>query len=36
LLPSREHGAVRLPEPPGERGDLQSTLQGIAARFERE
>lgn len=36
LLPSREHGPVRLPDPPGERGDLQSTLQGIAARFERE
>jgi hypothetical protein len=33
LLPSREHGAVRLPEPPGH--DLQSALLGISEEFNR-
>ena len=36
LLPSREHGPVRLPDPPGGDTDLQGTLEAIAARFERE
>jgi hypothetical protein len=33
LLPSREHGPVRLPEPPGRATDLQSALDAIATRF---
>jgi acyl dehydratase len=33
LLPSREHGPVRLPEPPGAASDLQSALEAIAAGF---
>lgn len=33
LLPSREHGPVRLPEPPGDATDLQSALDAIAADF---
>lgn len=33
LLPSREHGAVRLPDPPG--ADLQSALAGISEEFSR-
>jgi acyl dehydratase len=33
LLPSREHGAVRLPDPPGT--DLQSALVGISEEFSR-
>ncbi|MFO7592365.1 MAG: hypothetical protein R6X23_16015 [Acidimicrobiia bacterium] len=33
LLPSREHGAVRLPDPPGHATDLQGALDAIAARF---
>jgi hypothetical protein len=36
LLPSREHGAVRLPDPPAASGDLQDALDAIASRFERE
>ena len=32
LLPSREHGAVRLPDPPA--ADLQGALEEIAARWE--
>jgi acyl dehydratase len=36
LLPSRDHGPVRLPEPPGGASDLQSALEAVAARFERE
>ncbi len=36
LLPSREHGPVRLPDPPGGATDLQGALEAIAARFERE
>ena len=33
LLPSREHGPVRLPEPPGGATDLQQALDAIAADF---
>ncbi len=33
LLPSREHGAVRLPSAPGGSTDLQDTLDAIAAGF---
>lgn len=37
LLASREHGPVRLPDPPGGAGnDLQGTLQAIADRFARQ
>jgi hypothetical protein len=36
LLPSREHGAVRLPDPPGRATDLQGALDAIAAGFTRE
>jgi ribosome recycling factor len=36
LLPSREHGAVQLPDPPGRASDLQSALEAIAERFARE
>jgi hypothetical protein len=36
LLPSREQGDVRLPEPPGGAADLQSALDAIADRFSRE
>jgi acyl dehydratase len=32
LLPSRQHGAVRLPEPPA--SDLRGALEAIAARWE--
>jgi hypothetical protein len=32
LLPSRDHGPVRLPDPPG--SDLQSALEEIAAQWE--
>jgi acyl dehydratase len=32
LLPSRDHGPVRLPDPPG--SDLQGALEEIAARWE--
>ncbi|MGH2686051.1 MAG: hypothetical protein ACRDJP_11355 [Actinomycetota bacterium] len=35
LLPSREHGAVRLPDPPGDATDLQSALEAISERFDR-
>ena len=34
LLPSREYGPVRQPEPPGAAADLQSLLDAISARFE--
>jgi acyl dehydratase len=33
LLPSRDHGAVRLPDPPGGARDLQSALEAIAEGF---
>jgi acyl dehydratase len=33
LLPSRAHGAVRLPDPPGGATDLQSALDAIAGIF---
>ncbi len=33
LLPSREHGPVRLPEPPGEATDLQQALAAISLRY---
>jgi acyl dehydratase len=35
LLPSREHGAVRLPDPPGGASDLQQALEAISAEFNR-
>ena len=35
LLPSREHGEVRLPDAPGGRTDLQQTLEAVAERFAR-
>ena len=35
LLPSRERGSVRLPDPPGGAGDLQGALDEIAARWDR-
>jgi hypothetical protein len=33
LLPSREHGPVSLPEPPGGAVDLQHALDAIADEF---
>ena len=33
LLPSREHGAVRLPDPPG--AGLESAMRAIIDRFEQ-
>jgi hypothetical protein len=35
LLPSREHGPVRLPDPPGGARDLQDALEAISAEFSR-
>lgn len=35
LLPSREHGPVRLPEAPGGAPDLQSVLTAISERYDR-
>jgi hypothetical protein len=35
LLPSREHGAVRLPDPPGRSPDLQGALDAIVSEFDR-
>ncbi|HEX7133369.1 MAG TPA: hypothetical protein VF228_12385 [Iamia sp.] len=35
LLPSREHGPVRLPDPPGGATDLQQALEAISERFDR-
>ncbi|HKY15220.1 MAG TPA: hypothetical protein VJM33_09870, partial [Microthrixaceae bacterium] len=35
LLPSREHGAVRLLDPPGGASDLQGALDAISERFDR-
>jgi acyl dehydratase len=34
LLPSREHGPVRLPDPPGDATDLQGALEAIAEGFQ--
>jgi hypothetical protein len=34
LLPSHQHGPVRLPEPPGGATDLQGALEAIAKGFE--
>ena len=34
LLPSREHGPVRLPDPPGRATDLQGALTALSERFE--
>jgi hypothetical protein len=34
LLPSRDRGPVRLPDPPGKATDLQSALDAIASGFE--
>jgi hypothetical protein len=36
LLPSREHGPVRLPDPPGGASDLQGALDAIVERFAEE
>jgi hypothetical protein len=36
LLPSREHGPVRLPETPGGATTCQETLDALAARFAAE
>jgi len=35
LLPSRAHGPVRLPDPPGGARDLQGALEAISAEFSR-
>jgi acyl dehydratase len=35
LLPSREHGPVRLPDPPGGATDLQGALDAVARGFAR-
>jgi hypothetical protein len=35
LLPSREHGPVRLPDPPGGATDLPGALAAISAEFSR-
>jgi hypothetical protein len=36
LLPSRERGPIRLPDPPGGATNLEGALAAIAERFERE
>ena len=36
LLPSREHGEVRLPDPPGGASSCQEALDALAARFAAE
>jgi hypothetical protein len=33
ILPSREHGPVRLPDPPGGATTCQEALDALAARF---
>jgi len=33
LLPSREHGPIRLPDPPGGAHDLEQALTAISAEF---
>lgn len=35
LLPSRQHGPVRLPDPPADGRDLQDVLDALAGEFER-
>jgi hypothetical protein len=35
LLPSRAHGPVRLPDPPGGAGDLEAALAAISEAFSR-
>ncbi len=35
LLPSQEHGPVRLPDPPGGATDLQEALEAVAVGFSR-
>jgi len=35
LLPSRERGGPRLPDPPGGASDLQGALEAISGRFDR-
>jgi hypothetical protein len=35
LLPSREHGAVRLPDPPAGATTLEDAFTAMAQRFER-
>ena len=35
LLPSRQRGPVRLPDPPGRATDLQGALEAIAGEFDR-
>jgi hypothetical protein len=35
LLPSRDHGPVRLPDPPGGATDLQGALDAVAAGYDR-
>ncbi len=34
LLPSRKHGPVRLPDPPGGASDLQGALDALAVKFQ--
>jgi len=36
LLPSRQHGPVRLPDPPGNASDLPSVIDALAKRFANE
>jgi acyl dehydratase len=36
LLPSREHGPVRLPDPPGGAQNLEQALRAISAEFEQQ
>jgi hypothetical protein len=36
LLPSREFGEVKLPEPPGNAGNCQELLDALASRFASE
>jgi hypothetical protein len=35
LLPSRDHGPVRLPDPPGNAHDLDTALVAISDAFSR-
>jgi len=36
LLPSRAHGPVHLPDPPGGARDLQGALDAVSAEFSRQ